>query len=895
MSVPAPPDPGSDGRGDAGLPRPVVALLHRFLPREHANGVAGDLAEEASRRRGRVRRAAWLGRQLTSLLLWSLLDRVVRSSTVSLPIRRSAPLSSLLFELRGAARALRRSPGFSIAVVVILAVGVGGTSTVFALVHGVLMAPLPYPEPERLVAPWPSVSASKGLFQRIEDRAGSYEGLAAWSGSARVLDDPGGEPHLVAGPDVTAGFLEVLGHRPLHGRFFRAGDNAPGAAPVVVLSHGLWSRRFDADPDLVGGTIRIDEDPWTVIGVLPPGAQLLQPDAELVTPLRMDPTASDYARGYYLRMVGRLRADVGIDEASAEMRAIAAGVEDDIALTDEQLAAVRVQPLREFLVGDHRPVLGLLMAAVGLLLLIACVNAGNLMLARHLARRREVAVRAALGGGGTRALAFLAAESALLALAGGVGGIALAGAGLGLVRSRLEVPLPRLAEVQMSPSVLLFTLAATAGTALLAALVPALRARRLDPAAALGAGGRSSADRGTILARQGLVVVQVALAVVLMTGGGLMAHTLWNLGRVDPGFEPDSRLLVQLVPPRGEEVDAGALTAYYRRMAEAVAALPEVESAATVQAPPIRGGGWTMGTQIEGVPYESQAEHPITYWRVVSPGYFETLGARLLRGRPLRETDTAGSPPVTVVSETLARRHWPDADPLGKRLLIGWDSPEWLTVVGVVADVRHTGVDREPPATAYRPLAQGAVALAGVGVNTQTLVVHTRGDALAALPAVRATIRELDPSVALVSPASYREVLRSSLALPRMLLRVLAVFAGAALLLATVGISGIVAYLVRQRRREFGIRQALGARPGQIVASALRHGIGLGAAGLLLGSLAALGLGPTVSRFLFGVSPFDPVSLVGAVTVLGIAVLAASWIPSRRAGRVDPVESLRVD
>lgn len=886
------PPAGQASDGGPRVPRPIAALLRRVLPAHDVPAVLGDLAEGAARRT-RPRRLVWLAAQTASLVVWSAWDRRNRREILDIP-SRSRLVPNLLFELRAAGRALRRSPGHALAMIATIAIGIGGTTTVFALVHGVLLAPLEYPHPERLVAAWPTAWESKALFRDIEARVELLDGIAAWSGGARVLAGDG-EPELLPGPEVTAGFLQTLGYRPELGRFLEPRDNEPGAPPVVVLTHELFASRYGADPALVGRTIQLDGRGWTVIGVLPPAARLLQADAQIVTPLRMDPETAEYRTSNYLRLVGRLAAGAGLEQASAEMRSVAEALRSEYQLSDRRVAAARVIPLQEFVVGNRRPLLTLLMGAVALVLLVACVNAGNLTLARQLSRRTEVAVRSALGGGRVRGVMFLGSESLVLAATGGLVGTLLAAWALAAIRAGRPLDLPRLAEVHLSPSVLAMTLTLTAAAALAAGILPALRATRADPVDALRGGRGSSMGRGTRLAREGLVVVEVALAVVLVLGAGLMARSLWDLANLDAGFDPGDRLLVQLVPPVqgvGADLDVGA---YYTRMIAALESLPSVVTAGSVNTAPVRGGGWVMGTEIEGVEYADSSDLPFSYWRVVSPGYLDALGARLRGGRPIRDTDVAGGVQVAVVNETFARTHWPDQDPLGRRFRISWETDEWVSVVGVVADIRHLGIATDAPPTVYRPLAQAAPALARAGVTGQSLLVHTRVEPAQALPEIRQAIHDVDPTVPLVSPASMDSVVRESLAEPRLLLQVLTLFGLAALLLSAVGIAGVVGHLVRERRREFGIRQALGARPAQIVGRSLIRGVGLGAVGLVLGTVAALAMGPLMSAFVFGVRPRDPATVAVVVAVLGVCVVVASWVPSRAASHIDPSEALRLD
>lgn len=880
---------GRRGGAPPQVPRLLAALLRRALPARHLDSVLGDLAEDAGRRPA-WRRPLWLLLQTFTLLYWN--HRALRSRR-TLPASRTPMLSNLLFELRSALRSLRRSPGFAVAVVLTVAVGIASTTGVFAIVEGVLLTPLPFPEPERLVAVWTESSASKGLYEDLLARVESVEGLAAWSAGSRVLNDPDEGPRLLIGPEVTASFFTTLGVRARHGRLLTPDDSLPGAEPVVVLGHGLFER-LGGDPLLLGSTLPLDETPWRVVGVLEPGADVLQADAAIVTPLSLDPAASGYRTGFYLNLVGRLRPETTAAEAAAELRSIASSLEG-YSFSERLLAQPLVMPLHERLFGDRRPLLTLLLAAVAMVMAIGCVNVGSLTLARQLARKQELAVRTALGGGRGRGLVFLVSESLILVAAGWALGLLGAAWLLASLRAAAPVELPRSSEIGLNPSAIGLSVGLLAVAMLAAGVLPGWRATRLDPAQALRPGRGASAGRRAGRIGESLVVAETALAVVLAAAAGLLAHSMWELVSLDPGFETERRLLLQVVPPAQGNDRPFDVDDYYEAILSGLEALPSVERAGTVHTAPVRGGGWVMSTEVEGVEYGERSEQPLSYWRVISPSYFEALGARLRDGRSFGEVDVAGSTPVAIVNATLAAERWPGEDPLGRRLRIGFDSADWLTVVGVVEDIRMLGPATSTPPTVYRPLAQGATALERVGVTTQSLVLLTRDEPMAAVQAVREAMRELAPGAPLLAPAPLRSVVRDSIAEPRVLLQVVGLFGSAALLLAVLGIGGVVGNLVRQRRRELGIRQALGALPAQLSRHCLVHGCRLGAIGIGLGMGAAILLAPRLGAFLHATSPRDPLSLGLVALVLALCVLLASWIPARRATRIAPSEALRGD
>lgn len=790
-----------------------------------------------------------------------------------------------------AVRSVRRRPGLAAAVVLTLALAIGANTVIFSLVHGILLAPLPYPSPERVVAVWPELWLSKGMFERLAEEATAFEALAAYSGGAAVLVE-GGDPTLLFGPSVTAGFFRVLGTSPAAGVLFSEGDDRAGAEAVVLITEELWHERFGSDPGVVGEGLKFEGGPRTVLGVLPAGLELLQEDAEIVQPLVLDPASDDYHKAQYLKVVGRLRDGVTVGEAAAEARAIAARWAPERDWSEETVRQAAVVPLREHLVRDSRPLLLVLTGAVSLLLIVATANVVHLLLAGRLARGRELAVRTALGATSARVARLFVTESLLLGLAGGAGGLLVASLLVpGIVRLA-PFDLPRLASVEVGPTAIGFGLLLGVVTAAVGGLVPALVQRPVGRSLreeGRGATGSVGSDR----LRRALVAAEVALSLVVLLGAALLVKSFWHLTRVDPGFDARNVFSATLLPP-GEATagGAGSTLAFYERLTERVEGLAGVESAALVQTLPITGGGWVMETLAEGV--ERVGEEPeLSYWRVVSPGYLETLGARLLRGRPLGEGDRAGAAQVAVVNQSFAELFWPGGEVVGRRFRMPFeDDAGWIRVVGVIADTRHLGLDREPVPTAYRPHAQALDTLVGVGNTQQALVVRTRAEPAAVGPAVLRALREAEPALAVADPATMEQRLSSSLTEPRVTAVALVLFAATAVVLAVIGLVGIVSRSVAERAPEIALRRVLGAEGRELLRLVLTRSLLPVAVGLMVGVGAGLAAARTLGGLLFEVRPSDPWALAVAVGVLGAAALLAAYLPARRAARIEPASVL---
>jgi putative ABC transport system permease protein len=824
-------------------------------------------------------------------------------------------------DLHFALRQLRRSPGYAVAAAVTLALGIGANTAIFSLVDAALLRPLPFPDASRLVLLWESrpgsgfaqLPLSFPTFSDVREQAWSLEGLAAWTSQPETTFNLtlGEGPQPVQYALVTTNFFDVLGVAPTLGRSFGPAEAEPAAAPAVVLSHGLWSR-LGADPSLVGRTLRLGDRAHAVIGVLPRGFRFVSAPREaelwLAIEQQPDPTqARRYARAArYLGAVGRLRPGVSVAAARAELAALSARFTagDPGFYRDWALALV---PLHEAAVAGLRPTVLVLLGAVSFVLLIACANVAGLALARGQARRGELAVRTALGASRSRVVRQLLTESALLGLLGGTLGLLVAFWGLDLLAAlsfrTVGVFVPYTIDLRaagLDSRVLLFTLAASLGTGVLFGILPALSASRAEPRAGLGAVGRPGEPSRGGRARRALTVAELALSVVLLVGAGLMLESFRRLQVVDPGFRPDDVLAADVRLPRFKYGQPPRVARFYEDLLGRLAGVPGVEGVGAVSALPLSGTDAATGVLVEGRPPGTPAERPSVHHRAVTPGYFGALGIALRRGRAFDARDDAQGPKVALVNQTLAARLWPGEDPLGKRLALDFeamrffrDRPPQLDlasglreVVGVVADVRHSRLDAQPAPELYVPFAQRPS-------PDMTLVLRGAGGPAALASAARAALKALDPDQPLAGVTTVSALVETALAPSRFHLRLLGAFAALAFVLAAVGLYGVVAHSVARRTGEIGVRMALGAARRDVVAMVLREAAALSALGLALGGAAALALARALRSVLYAVSPADPAAYAAAAVALAAMTALASYLPARRATRVDPATALR--
>jgi len=819
-------------------------------------------------------------------------------------------MSLLPLPLRTTLRRLARTPLFTAVTVLTLAIGIGATAAVFTVVHGVLLQPLPFPEPERLVGVWHTapglgfdrLNQSPALYFTYREESEAFTDTGMWdNGTASVTGR--GEPEEVPAIWVTDGTLPVLGVAPLHGRLFSAEDDSPGTAETVILAHAYWQERFGADPAAIGQTLRVDGTPHEVIGVMGPDLQFLDYEPDLYLPFRFDREEVFFGNFSY-QGVARLAPGMTVERANAEVARmipialerfpLPAGFTRDMA--EQAGLDANLRPLEEDVVGDVGRVLWVLLGTVGIVLLIACGNVANLYLVRAEARRPELAVRSALGAGRGRLGRGFLFESLLLGLAGGAAGLGLAWAGIRLLVRLAPRGLPRLDEIAIDPTVVAFTL----GVSLVAAaLFGALPVVKLDPPRLLGAlreGGRGAAGRERNLTRNALVAVQIALALVLMIGSGLMIRSFQALSAVDPGFRaPEKVQALRLSVPEAEVAEPERVVQLYEEILGRIAALPGVESAALTTS--ITMDGWDSNDPIfvEDFPPPADQIPPLRRFKWVAPGYLATMGQPLVAGREIGWADVHDRAAVATITENLAREYWPDpAAAIGRRIKPYPTSP-WREIVGVVGDIRDDGVGRPATATVYWPMAMNDFFEPGLfAPRTMAFVIRSpRVGAAGFLDEVRRAIWSVNPNLPLAGVETLAEIRERSMARTSFTLVMLAIAAATALLLGGIGIYGVTSYAVAQRRREIGVRMALGARRRDVGGLVLRHGLALAGVGVGAGLAAAFGLTRVMSALLYGVGAVDPATYAaGGAGAVGLALLA-SWLPARRAAAVDPIETLR--
>jgi putative ABC transport system permease protein len=805
-------------------------------------------------------------------------------------------------DVRFGVRMLLKTPGFTLVAVVALALGIGANTAIFSVVNKVLLQPLPFAQPERLVTIHSRDERDGSLgqafsypnFEDLRAQRQVFEGVAAYSRAGAFLLGRE-EPEQLRGLVVSADLFSMLDARPTLGRVFTAAEDKPGGERVIVLSDALWRQRFNADPNIVGQAITLTSGPVTVVGVMPPGfkypvdegkVEYYMPLAASISP------GSITARGaVFLSLVARLRPGLTLQQAQAETTRVAKQLSTQYPDSNTALGFM-LKPLHEDLVGDVRPALYVLLGAVGFVLLISCANVANLLLARSAARQKEIAIRTALGASRWRIVGQLLVESLLLALAGGGLGLLLALWGLDLLIAASPADIPRLREVSLDPTVLAFTFGVALLTGVIFGLAPALQAAKTDFNDALKEGGRSGTEglRHNRL-RATLVITEVALSLVLLVGAGLLLQSFWRLLKVDPGFRPERVLAADVLVRTKQFPEPAQRAAFFQQVLQRVGAVPGVEAVGGVNPLPLGGNFESYSFGIEGQTYP-RGEEPAADYRIITPDYFRAMTVPVRQGRAFTERDTDKAPPVIIVNETFARRFFAGADPVGKRLTLGTgedndNAPR--EIVGVVGDVRHAGLDAETTPEMYVPYLQTPP------VRLTLVTRTTAADPTSIAASVRGAIREVNAEQPVYNVRPMTQLLAESVARRRFNMMLLGTFAGLALTLAALGIYGVMAYSVTRRTHELGIRLALGAQRSDILKLVVGQGMLLVGAGAVLGIVAALLVTRLMVSLLFGISALDPLTYIGVALVLALVALVACLIPARRATKVDPMVALRYE
>lgn len=887
---------------------PGEALYRRLLrlyPREFRARYADDMAEfyrDRVRPRASSRRAVmrlWI-RLLPDVVAGAFAEHIarwlpVRSPSYHEPVaRREETMSMLWQDVRYTLRSMASRPGFTAIVLATLALGIGANAAIFTAVNTVLIRPLPYAAVDGIVDfvhGDPHSTVSEPEFVDYQRGIGAFEKLAAYSASTALIGD-GEQTARARGTRISRDFFSILGVAPAIGRVFTADEFSHlNQSRVTVISHGLWVQRFGSDPRIVGKTLEINGTPITIIGVMPADFSFPSSVTAFWRPWRLNPDSLWTRNNHYLRLVGRLAPNATIDQAATQARTLAARWKTEFPETysNDYTLVPELTSLRDSIVGSTRPYLLALLGAVGFILLIACVNVANLMLVRGDARRKEFSIRAALGASRRRMLRQAVTESMVFAMSGATLGIGVAWIAARFLVLLAPADVPRLADIGVDWRVMAFTAGITVITGLLFGIVPALRLRS-DAADTLREGGKTSAAGGMRVARQSLVVAEIALAVVMLTGAGLLIRSLANLHAIDLGFEPARVLTMQLTLPRGyNDTTADQL---FHSIVDRVKRVPGVESAALEGAPPIIGNdnGWSI--MLDGRVVKTIAESPSARPDQVTADFFKTMSVRILRGRALDATDRMGAAPVVVINETMAKKLWPGVDPIGRTLKMFAPNWPWVTIVGVAADVRVHGYQSESPSTMYFPYSQSGATAYGMP-GAMTLLVKARGDAATLVPSVRAIVRAAEPRMPIDQVQTMDQILGRSIASRTFTTVLLGAFAILALLLAGLGIYGVIAYGVAQRRFEIGVRLALGATPRSVMRLVVGEGARMTAIGLAIGFAAAFGVVRLIRSLLVDVGLVDLPTLGGVAVALAAVAVCACALPARRAISVSPTEALR--
>jgi predicted permease len=794
-------------------------------------------------------------------------------------------------DVRHALRMFRREPAFTAAAVLTLTLGIGANTALFAVVEAVLLRPLPFGDADRLVlvkhrdlgTGLSKKDIAVGDFVDLKARQQSFESLGGYGGFGAMLVGAG-EPAIVEGSRLTPEVFDLLGVQPAMGRFFAADDVREGAAPVVVISHELWRTQLGSDPQILTRSIQLGSTRRLVVGVAPPGFRFPPSSpTNILVPMSVPLAAPAERKSDWIYGIGRLKPGVAFERAETEFATLSQQLEREFP-QQNQGSLYYTESLRDGVIGDAKRPLLVLLAAVGFVLLIACANVGNLLLARSLGRQQELATRLALGAARRRLVAQILTEALVLALAGGVVGVLVAWRAAPALAAMIPqaTPVPGLDQVGLNLWVLAFSLGASLVAALGFSAVACISLVRDGAREALVAERRTTMTAGARRAASSLVAAELALAMVLLIGAGLTLRSFANLIAVDPGFSVDGVLTVQVILPVGRYPEQAARSAAYQRLIAAIGALPEVDSVGAAAVTPLTGNNWTAPLVRPEHPLPAGQRPPEVGWQSASAGYFRALGISLRQGRLFDAGDTIDGPPVVIVSDSIAQRYFPGEDPVGKRIALGDGTAE---VVGRVGDIRRASLSDSPRGDLYFPFERQN------GAGT-TMFVRTTGDPLAALPSIRTTIRLVEPGAAIFQTRTLADIAAESAAVSRLAMRLLGGFALIALVLAAVGIYGVMSYSVQRRTRELGTRLALGASRADIVRLVMRQAAIIAGAGLVVGVVTGLAAARALSSMLFGVPPWDPLALGAAGLVLATTALGASYLPARQASRVDPASTL---
>ncbi len=800
-------------------------------------------------------------------------------------------MRTLFADLRYGLRLLRQSPSFAAIAILALALGIGANTAIFSTLDAVVLRPLPYQDPDRVVMVFedsshigfPHNTPAPANFLDWKAQNHVFTDMAATRGRGMSVTEDG-TPEQLKGLAVTANFFSVLGVAPLIGRTFSAEEDRNGAQ-VVVISYSLWQRRYLGDSARINQPILLNGTKYTVLGVMPRDFVFRDHERDFWTPIHFTPADQSVRGSHFLSVVARLKPDATLDRARQEMTAIAKRLEEQYPNSNYRVGAA-VVPIKDDLLHNTRLELLILMAAAGCVLLIACANLASLLLARAVVRKREMAVRAALGAGRGRLVRQMITEAALLSLAGGALGLLFAQAGMRVLAHLVPTGLPSTARPSIDARLLLFTLAISILTGLIFSLIPAIQAARASVNDALKQGGRSGADTRGRNTRDTLVVLEVAAALVLLAGAGLMIQTMARLRSIDLGFRPDHLLTMRTVlGPKGK--DPVKVADYVNRVLEQVRALPGVQSAAFGSTLPFESIGNTSGYRIEGLTVDRNFS-PDALFRVGSSDYLQTLGVNVLEGRLLQASDISEKAPVVVINETFAHHYWPKESAVGRRISINNSQTLWRTIVGVVADVHERGYELAMKPGVYVPITS-----LDLDWSPDALIVRTKGDPTALAPAARRIVASVDPQQPISEVRTMDEIVDLNVADRQQQMTLLGTFAALALVLASIGLYGVLSYSVTQRSREIGLRMALGATGSSVIRMIVARGLALTATGLVIGLVAAWLATRTMKNILYGVAATDPVTFASVAALLALIALIACWAPARRASRVDPITVLR--